>query len=482
MGDAMIRWMHDFPTGSHIATRDRRTSPKNEARILNLLQTGDTDRLAQLFTHGTDPNLIIRAQLKPPHNCSLKLSLPLLHIAASNNYLYVAECLLDHGADVDGRDEYGTSAVHWAAAAGHLKMLHLLRRRAADMDCADKLGMTPLHIAAHAGRTRAITVLLKAGADCAAQSRNGELALDLARKQKNGNCQRALHRALSARAAQREIWISAEEDVVECEHDRSATMVVHGDHSPMFVATPATPENEEESENENENSIEVGDEESALEAKSEELRAHVRSLRAETKRLKEITEEHERQRMFEVEQERQLNRSLEMSERQKERSLLRQRQRSKSRSKSRGKSRSKSRSRKAKAKKEKVKESEDSFARAQRLKSEAKKRRRERKAQAKEAANVKGKVNVRDVLAQRAFVRWLDCEVALPMYAQLFMEKGCDRLEAVKGLDSNKLRRMGVKKFRDREVFVREIRKLCEAESASNRRAKRLSFSRQMSL
>merc|ERR1711971_724626 len=80
-----------------------------------------------------------------------------------------------------------------------------------------------------------------------------------------------------------------------------------------------------------------------------------------------------------------------------------------------------------------------------------------------------------EMFQEKAFVRWLECEVALPMYRELFATKGYDKLEAVKALDGNALRKMGVKKFRDREVFVREIRKLQRENSL-----KRVSFSRQM--
>merc|ERR1712087_588547 len=87
-----------------------------------------------------------------------------------------------------------------------------------------------------------------------------------------------------------------------------------------------------------------------------------------------------------------------------------------------------------------------------------------------------------EMFQEKAFVRWLECEVALPMYRELFATKGYDRLEAVKTLDGNALRKMGVKKFRDRERFVTQIRKLQREEAQRQTSLKRVSFSRQMSL
>merc|ERR1719242_528561 len=95
---------------------------------------------------------------------------------------------------------------------------------------------------------------------------------------------------------------------------------------------------------------------------------------------------------------------------------------------------------------------------------------------------VSHKVRYVEMFQEKAFVRWLECEVALPMYRELFAKKGYDRLEAVKALDGNALRKMGVKKFRDREVFVTEIRKLQREEAQRQTSLKRVSFSRQMSL
>merc|ERR1740131_487295 len=321
-----------------MAATARRTSPKNEARVLALLQQGDVGQLAKLFQRGTDPNLVLHAQLKQPRGgastalSAMRLQLPLLHIASSSGSWEVAKCLLEHGAAVDCRDRYGTSAVHWAAASGHVNILQLLHRHGGDMDSADRLGMTPLHIAAHAGRTRALKFLLRIGADCAAQTQHGELPLDLARKENNANCQRVLHKALVARAAADKANANAatpstelEPGAHEAEHDRSGTMVVHSDGSALrlFDVETESPEVDADADNA------VASEMEALRAQNDLLEQQALNLKAETARLTlkawhgseqerlRRAVECERERLYDLKQSHQLNRSILQSQRQK---------------------------------------------------------------------------------------------------------------------------------------------------------------------
>merc|ERR1740131_383618 len=276
-----------------MAATARRTSPKNEARVLALLQQGDVGQLAKLFQRGTDPNLVLHAQLKQPRGgastalSAMRLQLPLLHIASSSGSWEVAKCLLEHGAAVDCRDRYGTSAVHWAAASGHVNVLQLL---------------------------------------------HGELPLDLARKESNTNCQRVLHKALVARAAADKANASAatpsaelEPGAHEAEHDRSGTMVVHSDGSALrlFDVETESPEVDADADNA------VASEMEALRAQNDLLEQQALNLKAETARLTlkawhgseqerlRRAVECERERLYDLKQSHQLNRSILQSQRQK---------------------------------------------------------------------------------------------------------------------------------------------------------------------
>jgi len=71
-----------------------------------------------------------------------------LGIAAANGHENVAKSLLDHGANVSGRDGLQLTPLHMAADHGNHSVAKLLLAHAADVNARDFLGATPLHYAA----------------------------------------------------------------------------------------------------------------------------------------------------------------------------------------------------------------------------------------------------------------------------------------------------------------------------------------------
>jgi ankyrin repeat protein len=71
--------------------------------------------------------------------------------------------LLDGGEAVDGRDEFGRTALHQAVMGGHAEIVRLLLERGAAADAADKRGSTPLSLVED--QAEIAKVLLEHGAD-----------------------------------------------------------------------------------------------------------------------------------------------------------------------------------------------------------------------------------------------------------------------------------------------------------------------------
>jgi ankyrin repeat protein len=73
--------------------------------------------------------------------------------------------LLDRGADVNGRQADGTTALHWAAYREDLELARILVSAGADVKASSRNGSTPLWLASTNGDAAMIRLLLDAGAD-----------------------------------------------------------------------------------------------------------------------------------------------------------------------------------------------------------------------------------------------------------------------------------------------------------------------------
>jgi ankyrin repeat protein len=67
----------------------------------------------------------------------------------------VAKALLDAGARIDERCEYGTTALHMAVCWAHPDMVEFLIARGGDLQAQDDEGRTPLEMARALGRNLA---------------------------------------------------------------------------------------------------------------------------------------------------------------------------------------------------------------------------------------------------------------------------------------------------------------------------------------
>ena len=71
--------------------------------------------------------------------------------------------LLNQRADVNGRENDGTTALHWAAYNDDSELVDLLIRSGARAKAVNRYGVTPLYSACVNGNAVIISMLLKAG-------------------------------------------------------------------------------------------------------------------------------------------------------------------------------------------------------------------------------------------------------------------------------------------------------------------------------
>jgi ankyrin repeat protein len=112
-----------------------------------------------------------------------------LHWASRWGHVQVVKELLDHGADIDAKDEGGGTPLLYACLNGHLAVVVELipndindttirifgkrKSRGADMDAKDIDGRTPLYLASREGYLPVVKALVSCGANILVANNEG---------------------------------------------------------------------------------------------------------------------------------------------------------------------------------------------------------------------------------------------------------------------------------------------------------------------
>ena len=105
-------------------------------------------------------NLILNSVVDWP-----KLNLTPLHAAVLQNLVPIASFLIDHGADLESQDIYGTPLHCAMYLTNHEEMVKLLVQKGAQFNSKNRIGQTPFHKAVNDGKISMANILLQYGAD-----------------------------------------------------------------------------------------------------------------------------------------------------------------------------------------------------------------------------------------------------------------------------------------------------------------------------
>ena len=73
--------------------------------------------------------------------------------------------MLDHGAEMNARNESGVTPLYVACECGHTELVEALLERGTDVNVRDNFVEAPLHVAGKTGRRNIMKLLLDHGAD-----------------------------------------------------------------------------------------------------------------------------------------------------------------------------------------------------------------------------------------------------------------------------------------------------------------------------
>jgi len=100
--------------------------------------------------------------------------------AIQNNDLMAVKELIDSGADVNAKREYGENPLQYAAWKGHTEIAAFLIERRADVNARDRFRRVPLHFAARWGNIEVAKLLIEKGADVDVKDVEGDTPLHCA--------------------------------------------------------------------------------------------------------------------------------------------------------------------------------------------------------------------------------------------------------------------------------------------------------------
>ena len=108
--------------------------------------------------------------------------------AAKARDAVAVKALLKQGADVNGAQGDGMTALHWAAVNGDAALAQMLLSAGANIRATTRLGgITALHMASQAGHAQVVAALIAAGAQTNAATSTGATALMLAARSGNSD-------------------------------------------------------------------------------------------------------------------------------------------------------------------------------------------------------------------------------------------------------------------------------------------------------
>lgn len=146
---------------------------KKQFNIYEAAAAGKTDQLTDVLTRG-----LVAINLPSPDGFSA------LGFAAFFGQLEAVKILIANHADVNqpSANDFKVTPLHSACAISNYDIAKYLLEHGANVNAKQQSGVTPLHSAAHNGQLEIISLLVNFGADINAKMENGKTPLQMAKE------------------------------------------------------------------------------------------------------------------------------------------------------------------------------------------------------------------------------------------------------------------------------------------------------------
>ena len=162
-----------------------------DGQLLEAAERGDAAKVEELLDRGAHVD------------CRNNYGVSAFIFAANNNHRAALEVLLRRGADKEAKSNDGRTALIWASVWGHEDVVGLLLDSGAEVDQSDRRGMTALMHAVFEGKETVVRRLLLRQADPLVENVYGGTALSIARLVGRQPVLDMVERAVSARIEKR---------------------------------------------------------------------------------------------------------------------------------------------------------------------------------------------------------------------------------------------------------------------------------------
>jgi ankyrin repeat protein len=151
-----------------------------DLELLVAAEEGHSQSVIEWLEHGADVNAKDDYGWTP------------LHWASTKGHVHVAKELLEHGADIEATNNDGSTPLHWACLMDHVAVGNELLSRGANIEAKSDDGGTPLHFACARGHLPVVKALLSGGANILAANDYGDLPIHKAVKSRKSEVSKYL--------------------------------------------------------------------------------------------------------------------------------------------------------------------------------------------------------------------------------------------------------------------------------------------------